>query len=153
MLHRNIRARMLLSAGIAVLPGIVACGQDSGEGAIGDGEAQDVARAAGAADGVHSSARHDFRVVTVADGLDHPWSMAWLPGGEMLIVERPGRLRVVRGGVLQPEPVAGWPEVYRDEGQGGFMDILPTPTSPRTAGSTSATANPTRTGRRAPRPS
>ena len=40
---------------------------------------------------VYSSARHDFRVTTVADGLDHPWSMAWLPGGEMLIVERPGR--------------------------------------------------------------
>ena len=53
--------------------------------------------------------------------------MAWLPTGEMLIVERPGRLRVVRDGVLQPEPVAGWPAVYRDEGQGGFMDILPHP--------------------------
>ena len=51
MLHRNIRTRMLLSAGVAVLPGIVACGQDSGESAISDGEAQDVASAAEAADG------------------------------------------------------------------------------------------------------
>ncbi|MCY3705823.1 MAG: PQQ-dependent sugar dehydrogenase [Gammaproteobacteria bacterium] len=127
MPHRTIRTPMLLSAGLAAAAGVLACGQDSGEGANGDGEAQDIAGAAEAADGVHSSARHDFRVVTVADGLDHPWSMAWLPGGEMLIVERPGRLRVVRDGVLQPEPVAGWPEVYRDEGQGGFMDILPHP--------------------------
>ena len=76
---------------------------------------------------VYSSARHDFRVTTVADGLDHPWSMAWLPGGEMLIVERPGRVRVVRDGALQPDPVAGLPAVYRERGQGGFMDVLPHP--------------------------
>ena len=76
---------------------------------------------------VHTSARHDFRVTTVADGLDHPWSMAWLPGGEMLIVERPGRVRVVRDGALLPDPVAGLPSVYREEGQGGFMDVLPHP--------------------------
>ncbi len=75
----------------------------------------------------HSSARHDFRITTVAEGLDHPWSMAWLPDGTMLIVERPGRVRVVRDGVLQPEVVRGWPGVYRDRGQGGFMDILPHP--------------------------
>lgn len=127
MLHRTIGTRMLLSAGVAAAAGVVACGQNSGESAMGGGEARDAAGAAETADGVYSSARHDFRVVTVADGLDHPWSMAWLPGGEMLIVERPGRLRLLRDGVLQPEPVAGWPEVYRDEGQGGFMDILPHP--------------------------
>ena len=77
--------------------------------------------------GVYSSARHDFRVTTVADGLDHPWSMAWLPGGEMLIVERPGRVRVVLDGALHPDPVAGLPAVYRERGQGGFMDVLPHP--------------------------
>ena len=76
---------------------------------------------------VYSSARHDFRMVTVADGLDHPWSMAWLPGGEMLIVERPGRIRVVRDGSLLPDPVEGFPAVYRDRGQGGFMDVLAHP--------------------------
>ncbi len=127
MPHRTIRTRMLPSAGMAALAGVVACGQDSGESAVGDGEAQVALNGAEAATAVHSSARHDFRVVTVADGLDHPWSLAWLPSGEMLIVERPGRLRIVRDGVLQPEPVAGWPTVYRDEGQGGFMDILPHP--------------------------
>ncbi len=76
---------------------------------------------------VQESARHNFRVVTVAERLDHPWSMAWLPGGEMLITERPGRLRVLRDGKLDPEPVGGLPRVYREEGQGGFMDVLPHP--------------------------
>ncbi len=78
-------------------------------------------------EGVHQSARHDFRVDTVAAGFDHPWSMAWLPSGELLVTERTGRLRIVRDGKLEPEPVAGLPEVYRDEGQGGVMDVLPHP--------------------------
>lgn len=76
---------------------------------------------------VQQSARHNFRVVTVAAGLDHPWSMAWLPSGEMLVTERPGRLRIIRDGRLDPEPIGGFPKVYREKGQGGFMDILPHP--------------------------
>jgi len=75
-------------------------------------------------DSVYQSARHNFRVVTVADGLDHPWSMAWLPSGEMLLTERAGRLRVVREGKLDPEPMAGVPKVYRERGQGGLMDVV-----------------------------
>lgn len=76
---------------------------------------------------VQKSARHNFRVVTVAKGLDHPWSMAWLPSGEMLVTERTGRLRIVRDGNLEPDPVAGVPRVYKEKGQGGFMDVLPHP--------------------------
>lgn len=76
---------------------------------------------------IQKSARHNFRIVTVAKGLDHPWSMAWLPGGEMLVTERTGRLRIIRDGRLEPEPVAGLPRVYREKGQGGFMDVLPHP--------------------------
>lgn len=76
---------------------------------------------------IHESARHNFRVVTVAEGLDNPWSLAWLPDGTMLIVERTGRLRTYRDGVLEPEPITGWPKVYRERGQGGFMDIVPHP--------------------------
>jgi glucose/arabinose dehydrogenase len=76
---------------------------------------------------VVESARHSFRVVPVVDGLRFPWSMAWLPTGDMLVTERPGRLRVVRDGVLDPEPIEGWPVVYRDYGQGGFMDVVPHP--------------------------
>ena len=69
------------------------------------------------------SAFHDYRVVTVADGLEHPWSMAFLPGGDMLVTERPGRLRIVRQGTLLADPVPGVPEVFA-EGQGGLLDVV-----------------------------
>ena len=72
------------------------------------------------------SAYHDFRAVTLADGLDVPWSVAWLPDGDMLITERPGRLRIVRDGALLPDPVPGVPEVFA-RGQGGLFDVLPHP--------------------------
>ena len=72
------------------------------------------------------SALHDFHVVPVAETLVTPWSMAFLPDGDMLITERPGRLRIVRNGSLLPDPVAGVPEVFA-EGQGGLLDVLPHP--------------------------
>ncbi len=72
------------------------------------------------------SAYHDYRVVTVADGLENPWSIAFLPGGDMLVTERPGRLRIVRDGQLLADPVAGVPEVLA-RGQGGLMDVVPHP--------------------------
>lgn len=72
------------------------------------------------------SAAHDYRVVTVADGLVHPWSIAFLPGGDMLVTERPGRLRIVRDGRLVPDPVPGIPEVHA-QGQGGLLEVLPHP--------------------------
>lgn len=71
---------------------------------------------------IHRTALHDFRVVTVAEGLVSPWSMAFLPGGDILVTERPGRLRIVRGGTLLADPVAGVPRV-RAEGQGGLLDV------------------------------
>ena len=76
--------------------------------------------------GVIRSLEHDYRVATVADGLIRPWSMAWLPNGDMLITERPGRLRIVRDGNLLPDPVPGVPEVFA-QGQGGLFDVLPHP--------------------------
>ncbi len=72
---------------------------------------------------VLSSALHDFRVVTVADGLVNPWSIAFLPGGDLLVSERPGRLRIVRDGNLLPDFVAGLPPVFA-EGQGGLLDVV-----------------------------
>lgn len=75
---------------------------------------------------VHRTALQDYRVVTVTDGLENPWSMAFLPGGDMLVTERPGRLRIVRDGRLLPEPVAGVPTVFA-RGQGGLMDVVPHP--------------------------
>lgn len=75
---------------------------------------------------VFRSAYHDYRVVTVADGLENPWSIAFLPGGDILITERPGRLRIVRNGALLPTPVAGTPTVFA-RGQGGLLDVVPHP--------------------------
>lgn len=75
---------------------------------------------------VYKSDHYDYRVVTVADGLIHPWAIAFLPGGDMLITERPGRLRVVRNGRLLPDAVAGVPAVLA-RGQGGLLDVVPHP--------------------------
>ena len=75
---------------------------------------------------VQRSSLHDYRVVTVVEGLQNPWSMAFLPGGDMLVTERAGRLRVVRNGRLLPEPVAGLP-VIRASGQGGLLDVVAHP--------------------------
>jgi aldose sugar dehydrogenase len=63
-----------------------------------------------------------WATVTVVAGLEHPWALTWLPSGEMLITERPGRLRVVRGGVLLPQPVAGLAATL-GQGHGGLMDV------------------------------
>jgi glucose/arabinose dehydrogenase len=65
---------------------------------------------------------HRIRVVTIARGLSYPWSLTFLPDGSMLVTERPGRLRIIRNGVLQPEPIAGVPEV-RAINQGGLMEV------------------------------
>jgi glucose/arabinose dehydrogenase len=81
---------------------------------------------ADAQEDVRRSAEHDYRVVTVAEGLVHPWSIAFLPGGDMLVTERPGRLRIVRDGRLLPAPVDGVPEVFA-RGQGGLLDVVPHP--------------------------
>ncbi len=69
------------------------------------------------------SAYHDYRIVTVADGLVNPWSMAFLPNGDILVTERPGRLRIIRDGELLATPVSGVPEVYAT-GQGGLLDVV-----------------------------
>jgi glucose/arabinose dehydrogenase len=61
--------------------------------------------------GVVRSALHDFRVVEVADGLINPHSIAFTPEGDVLVTERPGRLRVIRDGRLLPDPVEGLPEI------------------------------------------
>jgi glucose/arabinose dehydrogenase len=74
-----------------------------------------------ASDAVRSQL-HSFRVVTLVQGLEHPWSLAFLPGGRWLVTERAGRLRIVENGKLLPEPVAGLPPI-RQHGQGGLLDI------------------------------
>jgi len=59
-------------------------------------------------------------------GLTIPWSIAWLPNGDMLVTERPGRLRLVEGGGVHPEPIAGTPSTL-NEGQAGYFDIVVSP--------------------------
>jgi len=66
------------------------------------------------------------KVETVAGGLEHPWAVAFLPDGRMLVTERAGRLRVVtRDGTVLP-PVANVPKVH-DSGQGGLLDVALSP--------------------------
>ncbi len=77
---------------------------------------------------VHASG---YRVETVASGLEHPWSLAFLPGGRMLVTERAGRLRVIEPGpdgraLLRPEPVANVPAVLA-RGQAGLFDVVVDP--------------------------
>ena len=75
---------------------------------------------------VFRSALHDYRVVPFAENLVQPWSIAFLPGGDVLITERPGRLRIVRNGKLLPSPVEGVPPVVF-QGQGGLLEVAPHP--------------------------
>ena len=63
-----------------------------------------------------------IRVVPVARGLSHPWSLAFLPDGSMLVTEREGRLRIIRNGVLDPAPIAGVPKVFARV-LGGLLDV------------------------------
>ena len=69
------------------------------------------------------SDEHSFRVVKVLEGLEQPWSLAFLPDGRMLVTEKAGRLRVVSQGRLEPRPVAGVPQVTV-HGQGGLHDVV-----------------------------
>ena len=72
---------------------------------------------------IYESEKARFRVVSLVSGLVHPWSLAFLPDGDLLITERPGRLRVVRLGHLLEVPIAGVP-VVAAVGQGGLLDVV-----------------------------
>ena len=84
-----------------------------------------------AQDRIFESEKQRFRVTTITRGLEHPWGLAFLPDGAMLVTERPGRLRLIRDGVLDPVPIAGVPEVAAS-GQGGLLDVVLHPEFART---------------------
>ena len=77
---------------------------------------------AGQTDAPERKSNVAFDVVTVVEGLQNPWSVAFLPGGTMLITERPGRLRVLSADGKLSEPVAGLPAVDA-RSQGGLLDV------------------------------
>ena len=66
--------------------------------------------------------QHKISVSVVTKGLSHPWAIAFLLNGDMLVTERPGHLRIVRDGVLDPQVISGVPPV-RTDGNGGLMDV------------------------------
>jgi glucose/arabinose dehydrogenase len=68
------------------------------------------------------SQKAKVHVSVVTKGLERPWAMAWLPNGDMLVTERPGRLRLIHKGVLDPKPIEGLPPIYAS-GLSGLMDI------------------------------
>ena len=67
-----------------------------------------------------------YLVDTLVAGLVHPWSIAFLPDGDMLVTERAGRLRIIRDDALLPDPVSGVPEAYV-RSQAGLFEVLPHP--------------------------
>ena len=96
--HRLLRAMVLLLP----LAATVACG----------GEARQI-----------RSEKHNFNVVKLVDGLQNPWSIAWLADGRMLVTERAGRLRIVsKDFKLDPKPIEGLPNIVVG-GQGGLFDV------------------------------
>ncbi len=68
------------------------------------------------------TAAKKFKAITIVEGLERPWGMAWLPDGGILITERPGKLRIVRQGKLDPQAIPGVPEVFAVN-HGGLLDI------------------------------
>ena len=80
------------------------------------------------ADAIERTEKHAVRVNVLTRGLSHPWSLAFLPDGRMLVTERRGRLYYVAAdGALDPTPIAGLPEAVTEAGQGGLHDVAPHP--------------------------
>jgi aldose sugar dehydrogenase len=77
-----------------------------------------------------TSADVAFDVVVLARGLEHPWAVEPLPGGDLLLTERPGRLRIVTAKGEMSEPIGGLPRVDA-RGQGGLLDVALSPTFDR----------------------
>jgi len=70
-----------------------------------------------------SIAAQSFKITTIAEGLEHPWGMAFLANGDMLVTERPGRLRLIHDGKLRLKAIAGLPSI-KASGQGGLLDVV-----------------------------
>lgn len=82
--------------------------------------------ACGGGNGEPAAENTVYTIETVAEGLVHPWSIAFLPSGDMLVTERPGTLRVVGADGDVSDPIPGTPPVY-NEGQAGLFDVVLAP--------------------------
>jgi aldose sugar dehydrogenase len=80
---------------------------------------------------VVASELHSFKIERVADGLDTPWGLAFLPDGRMLVSERPGRLRIVEPGRGVVASISGLPPVWLQQ-DGGLFDVAVHPDYART---------------------
>ena len=122
---RNVRAG-LATGGLVLLLALAACGverdPDSGE----DITAVPRYHADAPAEVIQGE-RGDVALRLVADGLVRPWSLAFLPDGDMLVTERPGRLRRISAGGTISAPLAGVPKVFL-QGQSGLLDVAVAPT-------------------------
>ena len=90
--------------------------------ACGARESADAAETARPAAAAETTVYEGLEITTVASGLAHPWGLAFLPDGRMLVTERAGRLRIVAPDGAISAPVAGVPEVFA-KGQGGLLDV------------------------------
>lgn len=77
-------------------------------------------------EGVQTSQEASYRIETIADGLEVPWSLTFLPDGRMIVTERAGRLRVIENGKLRPEQIGGLPPVIVQD-EGGLMSVVAHP--------------------------
>ena len=90
--------------------------------ACGARESTDMASRTQPASAPESTVYQGLDITTIASGLEHPWGLAFLPDGRMLVTERPGRLRIVAADGAVSAPVAGVPAVF-GKGQGGLLDV------------------------------
>lgn len=70
-----------------------------------------------------STQHYELNLVTLAGGLDHPWGMAFLPGGDIIVTEREGQIRIVSQTGTVSKPLNGVPQSHAS-GQGGMLDIV-----------------------------
>jgi glucose/arabinose dehydrogenase len=116
-IHSSGAGQQAPAAGAPQAPGRGAAGATAARGGGGRGGAT-------LGDGPFDIGEGENRlhVTVITKGLDHPWGMAFLPNGDMLVTERAGRLRVVRKGVLDPTPITGLPQILV-KSLGGLLDI------------------------------
>lgn len=104
-----------LSAGVLGLIMVSACGENDTTGVTG-------AVPSDAPRDIHSSEYHEFALEELAGGMNHPWSLAFLPDGDLLITERAGSLRRFSDGSLS-EALSGVPDSVV-ENQGGLLEVM-----------------------------